>query len=345
MEKINVMVIFGGKSEEHEVSLMSVTSVLNVMSPKKYNISTVGITREGIWKEYNGPIGKIATGEWESLAREMGVFSLSNKESAEIDLVFPVLHGPFGEDGRIQGLLEMFDLPYVGAGVLSSAIAMDKAVTKIICSSRGIRQAKYLTLLEKDYQASQNDHIKLIEKTLGYPVFVKPANLGSSVGISKAKDEAGLLEAIKLAFKYDRKIVIEEFINAREIECSVLGNDKAQASLPAEIIPSKEFYDYEDKYLHGTSKFQIPADLSKETEENIRNLALEVYHLLDCSGLARVDFFVEHGTDKIYFNEINTMPGFTNISMYPKMWEATGIAYEELIDRLIILALEKFSKK
>lgn len=345
MKKINVMVIFGGKSGEHEVSLMSVTSILKVINPEKYNIMPVGITKEGIWKRYHGPIDKIATGEWEALAEAGEVISLGKNNPDAIDVVFPALHGPFGEDGTIQGLLEMINIPYVGAGVLASAVAMDKAITKKLCSVEDIPQAKYMEILNKSYDKNQHQIIEEIQVKLGYPVFVKPANLGSSVGISKAKDRKQLIEAIKVAFQYDKKIVVEEFINGREIECSVLGNDEAMASLPAEIIPSHEFYDYKDKYSDGTSRFQIPAELPEPVTEEVQRLALEVYKLVDCSGLARVDFFVERGTNKIYFNEINTMPGFTKISMYPKMWEVTGLPYEELIDRLIVLAIERFKER
>lgn len=345
MEKLNVMVVFGGKSGEHEVSLMSVTSILKVMSSEKYNVIPVGITKEGIWKRYNGSIDKIATGEWEALAEAGEVISLGKNNPEEIDVVFPVLHGPFGEDGTIQGLLEMINIPYVGAGVMASAVAMDKIMTKKLCDGEEIPQAKFVAILNKDYTEAEERYIGLIEEKLGYPVFVKPANLGSSVGISKAKDREQLIEAIKIAFQYDRKIVVEEFINGREIECSVLGNDEAAASLPAEIIPSHEFYDYKDKYFDGTSSFQIPAELPEAVIEEVRQLSLKVYKLLDCSGLARVDFFVERETNKIYFNEINTMPGFTKISMYPKMWEVTGLPYEELIDRLIVLAIERFKER
>jgi len=345
MKRLNIMVIFGGKSGEHEVSLMSVTSILNVMNRERYNIIPVGITKDGIWKVYNGPIEKIATGEWEELGENRDVFSLCQDNREKIDIVFPVLHGPFGEDGRIQGLLEMLNVPYVGAGVMASAIGMDKVITKQLCSVEDMPQAEYIVMMEKSYAAKGILYIVEVEEKLGYPVFVKPANLGSSVGISKARNRKELVESIHLAFKHDRKIVIEEFINGREIECSVLGNDEAKASVLAEIIPSNEFYDYQDKYIDGNSRFQIPADLPKDITEEIQNLAIKVYKLLDCCGLARVDFFVEKESNKVYFNEINTMPGFTQISMYPKMWEATGIGYEELIDKIIDLGMERFKER
>ncbi|AOY75176.1 D-alanine--D-alanine ligase [Clostridium formicaceticum] len=342
MKKLNVMVVFGGQSGEHEVSLMSAASVLKVMNREKYNIIPVGITKDGIWKHYDGPIDKIPTGEWESLGKNQEFISLSKNNVHSIDLVFPILHGPFGEDGTIQGLLEMVGIPYVGAGVLASAVAMDKAMTKKLCIAENIPQAQYITVLHSSYIKKQAEYVQEIEEKLGYPVFVKPANLGSSVGISKAKTSQELREAMKKAFEYDRKIVVEAFIDGREIECSVLGNDEATASLPAEIIPSHEFYDYKDKYFDGTSRFQIPADLPETVVKEVQQLALKVYKLMDCSGLARVDFFVERQKNQVYFNEINTMPGFTKISMYPKMWEATGLSYEALIDKLIALAVERF---
>lgn len=345
MSKINLMVIFGGKSGEHEVSLMSASSVLGVVDLKKYNVTNIGITKDGSWYRYDGPLEKIITGEWEKLVTQEDIFLCSRETMKNIDVVFPILHGPYGEDGTIQGLLEMVNVAYVGGGVLTSAVAMDKIITKKLCAGQDILQAEYIDILYKDYKRDGGKYISLIEDNLYYPVFVKPANLGSSVGISKARNREQLLEAIKLAFNYDRKIIVEEFISGREIECSVLGNEEAQASLPAEIIPSQDFYDYEDKYLHGTSEFEIPANLPHEITREIQELSLKIYKLLDCSGLARVDFFLEDKTKKLYFNEINTMPGFTKISMYPKMWEATGLEYEQLVDRLVELALERFKER
>jgi len=239
----------------------------------------------------------------------------------------------------------MLNLPYVGAGVMASAVGMDKVMTKKLASTANIPQAQYIEILQGDYVNNNEIVFIEVEEKLGYPVFVKPANLGSSVGISKARDREELIKAMNLAFEYDRKIVIEEFINAREIECSILGNDEVKASVLAEIIPANDFYDYEDKYIAGNSSFHIPANLPEDVKNEIQSLAIKVYKLLDCSGLSRVDFFVEKGSNKIYFNEINTMPGFTQISMYPKMWEATGIGYEELIDKLIVLGVERFKER
>lgn len=362
MCKLNVMVLFGGKSKEHEVSLMSATSMLNAMNKEKYEIITVGITRDGIWKKYKGSYDKIQTGEWEQLAEGENLSFISllddstGKENAseikalkkdarqlenlKIDVVFPVLHGPYGEDGKVQGLLEILGIPYIGAGVLSSALAMDKAMLKKVFDAEKIPQAKYKVI--KNYKnLTPDDVVVEIESFFGYPVFIKPANLGSSVGISKAKNKQEVISATELASKYDKKVLVEEFIDGREIECAVLGNEYPIASLPAEIIPSREFYDYNDKYFDGKSKFIIPADIGNELIEQVKNLAIKVYKIIDCSGLARVDFFLESKSNRLLVNEINTMPGFTEISMYPKMWEASGINYEDLIDRLIQLALKK----
>lgn len=364
MEKMNVMVIFGGKSGEHEVSLMSATSILKAMNKDKYNIITVGITKDGIWKLYEGPIDEIQSGAWEKIADEgaekkgftthmcllptnkgNGMVTLGNGRVEKIDVIFPVLHGPFGEDGTIQGLFEMINIPYVGTGVLSSSVAMDKAMAKKLLQVDGIPQAEYDVVMFKEYKKDTMEVISRIEGHFEYPVFVKPANMGSSVGITKAHNREKLKEAIELAGKYDRKIVVEEAINGKEIECAVLGNDDPIASLLAEIIPSAEFYDYHDKYFGGTSQFVIPANLPEDTTKKVRDMAIKVYKLLDCTGLSRVDFFVEKGTNRILLNEVNTMPGFTKISMYPKMMEATGVKYEDLIDRLIELAIERFKEK
>ncbi|WP_026476962.1 D-alanine--D-alanine ligase [Alkaliphilus transvaalensis] len=364
MEKINVMVVFGGKSGEHEVSLMSAASILRAIDKEKYNVIPVGITKNGGWRICDCTIDEIENGSWENeqnqlldtklnskpkislLPSEKGKgFQIENSQVKKIDVVFPVLHGPFGEDGTIQGLIEMLDVPYVGAGVLASALAMDKGMAKKILEAEGLPQAKYILINRKNYFKDKIDCINLIEGTFNYPVFVKPANLGSSVGISKAKNQEELKLALEEAAKYDRRIVVEEFINAREIECSVLGNEDPIASLPAEIIPSKEFYDYRDKYFDGTSQYVIPAELSEEMISKVREMAIRVYKLIDCSGLARVDFFVEGETNRILVNEVNTMPGFTKISMYPKMWEVSGIPYDQLIDKLIQLAIERYKDR
>ncbi len=362
MKKINVMVVFGGKSGEHEVSLMSAASILRAINREKYNVIPVGITKDGLWKQCDCSIDEIESGQWENeenlllsqqqghqdgplpVERGGGLSLLSHEEMKNIDVVFPVLHGPLGEDGTIQGLFEMMELPYVGAGVLASAVAMDKGIAKKLFEAEGIPQADYLLVSRRDFQKEPHLVIGQIEDKFCYPVFVKPANLGSSVGISKAKNNEQLMDALKEAARYDRRIIVEEFINGREIECAVLGNDEPLASLPAEIIPSREFYDYRDKYFDGTSQFVIPAEISETLLKKIREMATEVYRLMDCTGLARVDFFVERETNRILVNEVNTMPGFTKISMYPKMWEVTGLPYEKLIDRLLELAIERFEE-
>ncbi len=364
MKKKNVMVIFGGRSGEHEISLISAASILRSMDKNKYNITTVGITKKGIWKLYEGPIDEIENGNWEKIADESreekgfknymsllptggdrGTVILGEDRAEKIDVIFPVLHGPFGEDGTIQGLFEMMDIPYVGAGVLASSVAMDKAIAKKLLQADGIPQAEYAVIVFKQYKEDETNIIDRIEDSFEYPIFIKPANMGSSVGITKAYDRGELKKSIELAGKYDRKIVIEETIKGREIECAVLGNDSPIASLPAEIIPSAEFYDYHDKYIAGTTQFVIPAKLSEDATEKIRDMAIKVYKLLDCTGLARVDFFIEEATGRLLLNEVNTMPGFTKISMYPKMMQTIGIEYGDLIDRLIMLAIERFNEK
>lgn len=364
MEKMNVMVIFGGRSGEHEISLISATSILRAMDKNKYNIIMIGITREGLWKQYEGSLDEIENGNWEKIAdrdekergfknhmcllpvgRGSGIVTLSNGKTEKIDVIFPVLHGPFGEDGTIQGLFEMMNIPYVGAGVLASSVAMDKAIAKKLLQAEGIPQAEYDVIIFKQYKENETKVINRIEDIFEYPVFVKPANMGSSVGITKAHNREEFKKAMDMAGKYDRKIVIEEAIKGREIECAILGNDNPMASLPAEIIPSAEFYDYHDKYIAGTTQFVIPADLPEDIIKKVRDMAIKVYELLDCTGLSRVDFFVEETTNRVLVNEINTMPGFTEISMYPKMMQTIGIKYEDLIDRLITLAIERFNER
>ncbi len=289
------------------------------MDREKYEVLRYFITKEGKWAP--GPI-----------LPEPGA-------NPGIDVVFPVLHGTFGEDGTVQGLLELADLPYVGAGVLGSSAAMDKDFTKRMCREHGLPVVDYLAVGRGRLDAGE------VEAKLGYPVFVKPANLGSSVGISKAKDRAELEGAFALAAAYDRKIIVERAIRGRELECSVLGNDQPVATLPCEILPSREFYDYEDKYVLDQTEFRIPAELPAGVADEVRRLAVECYRAVECEGMARVDFFLEEGTGRIYINEINTIPGFTSISMYPRMWDRDGLPYAKLIDRLIELALERHQAK
>ncbi|HXA07026.1 MAG TPA: D-alanine--D-alanine ligase family protein, partial [Bryobacteraceae bacterium] len=289
------------------------------MDRSKYEVIEYFISKEGKWQP-------------KPILPEPGVHP-------EIDVVFPVLHGTFGEDGTVQGLLELADLPYVGAGVLASSLSMDKDLMKRVCHESGLPVVEYLTL-----SRGSLDTAKVVSR-LPFPMFVKPANLGSSVGISKVHDRAGLEKAVALAAEYDRKIIVERGIEGREFECSVLGNQEPQASFPCEVLPSREFYDYEDKYLLDQAKTQLPADLAPEKTAELRRLAVECYRAVECEGMARVDFLMERATGQLYINEINTIPGFTSISMYPKMWEYTGLAYPKLIDRLIELALERHAAK
>ena len=317
--KIRVAVIYGGRSGEHEISLRSAESIMKAMDRSKYEVTEIFITKEGKWKP-------------KPILPEPGAHP-------DIDVVFPVLHGTFGEDGTVQGLLELADLPYVGAGVLASSVSMDKELMKRICRERGLPVVEYVTLSRGCLNTAE------VVSRLPFPMFVKPANLGSSVGISKARDRAELEKALALAAEYDRKIIVERGIEGREFECSVLGNERPEAALPCEVLPSREFYDYEDKYILDQAKTQLPANLPAEKTAELRRLAVECYRAVECEGMARVDFLLEGATDQLYINEINTIPGFTSISMYPKMWEYTGLPYPKLIDRLIELALERQAAK
>jgi len=317
--KIRVAIVYGGRSGEHEISLRSAESIMKAMDRSKYELIEYFISKEGKWQP-------------KPILPEPGAHP-------GIDVVFPVLHGTFGEDGTVQGLLELADLPYVGAGVLASSLSMDKEMMKRVCHESGLPVVEYVTL-----SRGSLDTAKVVSR-LPFPMFVKPANLGSSVGISKVHDRAGLEKAVALAAEYDRKIIVERGIEGREFECSVLGNQEPQASFPCEVLPSREFYDYEDKYLLDQAKTQLPADLTPEKTAELRRLAVECYRAVECEGMARVDFLMERATGQLYINEINTIPGFTSISMYPKMWEYTGLAYPKLIDRLIELALEHHAAK
>lgn len=339
--KKKVAVLFGGQSTEHEVSRVSASSVLKHIDHQKYDAYPIGITKEGKWFEYNGDIEKIKSGEWESdeyYKTTEGEKLLFNKQ---VDVVFPVLHGLFGEDGTIQGMCKLINIPCVGPGVLSSAMCMDKVYTKYILEHFGIKQARYVIVKAHEFGNENEEIINRIEEKLGYELFIKPANSGSSVGITKAHSREELIKGINEALKYDRKVLVEEALNAKEVEVAVLGNDEPEASIPGEIIPSKEFYDYEAKYESANSQLLIPANLCKDKLEEVRRIAIEVYRSLDCSGMARVDFLIDKETEEIYLNEVNTIPGFTNISMYPKMWEKTGKPYSSLIDELIQLAISR----
>jgi len=319
MSKTRVAVLYGGRSGEHDISLRSAEAVIAALSPDKYEVSRYFISLEGRWEP--GPILPVPGAH------------------PDIDVVFPVLHGTFGEDGTIQGLLELADLPYVGANVLSSAVSMDKDIMKRVCRDKGLPVVDYLVLSRDEMDAAA------VAVRLPFPLFVKPANLGSSVGISKAHDMAELEAALQLAAEFDRKIIVERGVEGREFECAVLGNENPAASVPCEILPSKEFYDYEDKYLLNLAKVELPAKLSEEDTAEMRRLAVACYEAVGCEGMGRVDFLRETSTGQIFINEINTIPGFTSISMFPKMWEYTGIPYRDLLDRLIELALERYAQK
>jgi D-alanine-D-alanine ligase len=339
--KKRLAIIFGGKSTEHKVSRTSATSVLKNISAEKYDISIIGITQEGVWYEYKGNYDLIETGEWERDTQNLipdGQNKLFNKE---IDVAFPVMHGLFGEDGTIQGMLKLFGIPCVAPGVMSSAVCMDKVYTKYILERFNIKQAEYVVVNAHEYKESKESFIAQIEKKLKYPAFVKPSNSGSSVGITKAHDREELIAGLENAMKYDRKILVEKTINGREVEVAVLGNDYPEAAVPGEIMPSKEFYDYEAKYIDPESRLIIPAAYSEEKLEEIKTLAVSIYRILDCAGMSRVDFLVDKDTDEVYLNEVNTIPGFTKISMYPKLWQASGKSFSELIDNLIDLAVER----
>ncbi|MGE5473251.1 MAG: D-alanine--D-alanine ligase family protein [Ignavibacteriales bacterium] len=343
-EKLKIAVIFGGQSSEHDVSRISAASVIRNLNRDKYDIITVGITKQGKWGVYDGSIEWIEDDTWEDGTRIAG-FEAIKYVAEKADVVFPVLHGSFGEDGCIQGLLKMINKPFVGPGVAGSALAMDKAFSKMIFEHAGLRQAKYMIFKKEKEDESLYIFLGKAEERLGYPCFIKPANCGSSVGVSKAHNREEFIKAVDEALKFDSKIVIEEFIDARELECAVLGNEHPIASVVGEVVPSREFYDYDSKYNDGTSQIIIPASIDHKTSENIKNLAIKAYKVLECSGMSRVDFFLHKTTGEILINEINTIPGFTSISMFPKLFEAAGIGYSELLDRLIKLAVERQFKE
>ncbi len=360
-KKIRVGLIFGGKSGEHEVSLASAQSVLRALNPEKYDAVLIGVTKEGKWLTGGNPLKQLVHATQSPLLKAMNG-STSNDTSAlvshsateltttdalneTVDVVFPLIHGPNGEDGTIQGLLELADLPYVGANVAASAVGMDKALMKAMFRNAGLPVAEYLVILRHTWEHAPEETIHDIETIIHFPCFVKPANLGSSVGISRAHNWDELTQALTTAAQYDRKILVERAVQGREIECSVLGNDVPLASLPGEVLVEREFYDYEAKYADEQTRFVIPADLSAEQTRTVQELAVRAFQAIDCNGMARVDFFIDARDGKILVNEINTIPGFTNVSMYPKMWEASGVTYAQLIDRLIQLALERHADK
>lgn len=378
MKRLRVGVLYGGRSGEHEVSLASAASVFAHLDRARYEPVPIRIEKDGRWALADKPPATMIAGEVIEQSRmeasrpmregrevhfvarpsDETILSIdrSRGRDAEVpaavvtglslDVIFPMLHGPYGEDGTIQGLLELANIPYVGAGVLASAVGMDKGVMKVLFAARGLPVCPYRVVLRHEWEAGADTIAAELEKALKYPMFVKPANLGSSVGISKAKDAAGLRDAMALAGSFDRKIVIEAAVpNAREIECAVLGNDTPDASVPGEVVPSREFYDYESKYLDQGSKSVVPADLPKKTADQVKKLSIDAFKAIDGAGMSRVDFLLSRDTGKLYVNEVNTIPGFTTISMYPQLWAASGVDYPALLDRLIALALERHADK
>jgi D-alanine-D-alanine ligase len=379
VKRVRVGVLYGGRSGEHEVSLASAAAVFANLDRSRYEPVAIRIDKDGRWGLAERPPTAMSAAEVIEQARldaarpsrtgrevhlvarpsEETILSIDrNTRGADrelpqaivtglnLDVIFPVLHGPYGEDGTIQGLLELANVPYVGAGVLASAVGMDKAMMKIVFIANGLPVCPYRFVLRPDWERRREEIARELVAVLGFPMFVKPANLGSSVGISKAKDQRSLELAMDLAGSYDRKIVIEAAVpEAREIECAVLGNDNPDASVPGEVVPSREFYDYEAKYIDSASEIIIPADLPEQTAAEIRRLSIAAFQAIDCAGMARVDFLLARSTGAIFVNEVNTIPGFTTISMYSKLWEATGVGYKDLLDRLIALALERHQHK
>ncbi len=362
-ERVKVAILFGGRSGEHEVSLMSAQSVMEALDPARYEVLPVGITREGAWIVGDDPLAALRQEDFAGTQpatlladpTRRGLWQLESREGeaclallSRVDVVFPVLHGTFGEDGTLQGLLELAGVPYVGTGVLASAVAMDKIVFKQVCRAEGIPLTKDVALTRRRWERDPEAVLVKIKGRLSYPLFVKPANLGSSVGISKCANREELRQGLDEAARYDRRILVEEAVPAaREIEVSVLGNEAPRASLPGEIIPSREFYDYAAKYLdegEEASDLLIPAPLDEALTQRVRELALQAYRAIDGAGMARVDFLLSGETGELYLNELNTIPGFTSISMYAKLWEATGIAYPRLLSGLIDLALERHAE-
>lgn len=358
--RIRIGVIFGGRSGEHEVSLRSARSIISALDPAKYEVVPIGISHDGLWIAVDDIEHALSSGIEQTTGRRAALVAEPHSKALQaiesdalsaliggpLDVIFPVLHGTFGEDGTLQGLLELAGIPYVGSGVAGSAVGMDKILMKDVFKANGFPIPPHLSFTRTEWERDPQAVEQRLEEWLGYPQFVKPANLGSSVGISKVKNRAELTTAIAEAAQYDRRIVVEGGVpNTRELECAVLGNDDPKASIVGEIVPSNEFYDYEAKYVSDDSKLLIPAPLDETRANEIREMSVKAFRALDLAGLARVDFLMDNESGALYLNEVNTMPGFTSISMYPKLWEATGVPYAELIDRLVTLALERAEEK
>ncbi|NDJ36003.1 MAG: D-alanine--D-alanine ligase [Chloroflexi bacterium] len=354
-DKLRVGVLFGGRSGEHEVSLRSARSVMDAIDRDKYEVLPIGITKEGRWIAGGDPLAVLAAGSDGSTPAALigapgdptlkAIEPAGLRDIAHLDVIFPVLHGPYGEDGTVQGLLELADIPYVGAGVVGSAVGMDKAIFKAVMTAHDIPVLPYRLVTRARVDSDLEAVLDAMEAAFTYPLFAKPANLGSSVGVSRAADRESLRAALQEAARYDRRILVEQGIAAREIEIAVLGNDDPLTSIPGEIVPGDVFYSYADKYINDAAGLLIPAPIPDDLAVHARDLARQAYLAVDCAGLARVDFLLDKGSGALWINEVNTIPGFTSISMYPKLWEATGIPYPELIDRLIQLALERHAEK
>jgi len=368
LRKIRLGLIFGGRSAEHEVSLRSARSVLQAINRDKYDMTLIGISKEGKWLAGPDPMAALAAGSGDAASRQAAAseamlsaepgkrellavtangsgHSVKLSAIAELDVIFPLLHGPFGEDGTMQGLLELADLPYVGSGVLASALAMDKAMCKHVLRAAGVRVTDWLVVTRAEIERDVDAVAAVAAGRFSFPIFTKPANLGSSVGVVKAHDFGELVAGLRESARYDRRVLVEPGISAREIEVSVLGNASPLASAVGEVVPSREFYDYEAKYVDEGSRLIIPALIPADTAQLARTAAVAAFQAIDAAGLARVDFLLDRETDELYLNEINTLPGFTDISMYPKLWEAAGLSYPDLIDRLVALALERQVEK
>ncbi len=344
---LRVMVVFGGRSGEHEVSLVSARAILDTLGQSSgYEIVPVGITKEGRWLSSGDPMRELENRSADGSGLPATVSDKLPANLGRADVVFPVLHGPYGEDGTIQGMLELAGVPYVGSGVLASAAGMDKVTMKKIFAYHDLPQVEWLGLTKEDWNKNRGKLVREVEDSLGYPCFVKPSNLGSSVGISKAQNSEELEAAVDVAAELDRRIIVEAAANAREIEVAVLGNEEPKVSVPGEIlVGSHDFYDYEAKYTEGESEVLAPADVPEDAAEKIREIARAAFKAIDAAGMARIDFFLEHGTDRVLLNEINTIPGFTPTSVYARLWDASGLPYGELLDRLIKLALERHEAK
>jgi D-alanine-D-alanine ligase len=362
-DRLNIGVIFGGRSGEHEISLLSARFVLSVLDPQRYLVTQIGITQQGAWLSARPDAGisvldALQAGKLEALIpvailpdpTRPGLYAIAGEDRicewlASLDVVFPVLHGTYGEDGTLQGLLEMADIAYVGAGVVGSGVGMDKGIFHAVMRAWDIPVVETLVVLRCDLQADPHGVIERAEQVAPYPLFVKPANLGSSVGVSKCNNRSDLYEGLLEAARYDRRLLIQRGVNARDIEVAVLGNDHPIASIPGEVLPSREFYSYEAKYIDNTSGLLIPAPLSAEQTQRVQELAVKAFQAIDGAGMARVDFLLDRNTGELFLNEVNTIPGFTQISMYPKLWEATGITNTQLVDRLVALALERKAER